>query len=191
MDLFAFDDDYVRRLRDRDPRTEEHFLAHFTPRLFNYLRRRVRSPADIEEKRQDTFERVLSAIYAGKLRDGRTLAGFVFGVCHKILLEHWRAPETENIDDHVEPANDQPDQEQAMITEERKRAVHRVLNDMKPPGGDILRANMQGVPNDEICARFGITRDYLRVLLFRARAEFREKYLAHDETDGDESSLPR
>src|SRR3954452_11532772 len=127
MDLCAFDDDYVRRLRDRDARIEEHFFNHFSPRLFNYLRRRVRSQADIEEKRQDTFERVLSAIYAGKLRDCRTLAGVVFGVCHKLLLEHWRPPETETIDDHVEHATDQPDQEQGMITEEHKRAVHRVL----------------------------------------------------------------
>jgi RNA polymerase sigma-70 factor (ECF subfamily) len=191
MNLFGFDDDYVRRLREHDAATEEHFYIHFTPRLFNYLRRRVRSQADIEEKRQDTFERVLSSIYTGKLRDGRTLPGFVFAVCHNILLEHWRAPETENIDDHVEPAVDEPDQEQAMITEERKRAVHRVLNDMKPPGGDILRTKMQGVPSDELCAQFGINRDYLRVLLYRARVEFREKYLALPETNGDKSSLRR
>ena len=191
MDLFAFDDDYVRRLREHDAAAEQHFYNHFTPRLFNYLRRRVRSQADIEEKRQDTFERVLSAIYTGKLRDGRTLHGFVFAVCHNVLLEHWRAPETENIDDHVEPAVDAPGQEDAMITDESKRAVHRILNDMKPPGGDILRAQMQEVPNDEICARFGVTRDYLRVLLYRARVEFREKYLAQIETNGDKSSLRR
>ncbi len=191
MDVFAFDDEYVRRLREHDAAAEEHFHNHFQPRLFNHLRSRMRSYEDVDGTIQETFVRVLRSIYEQKLRDGRTLPGFVFAVCHNILLEHWRGPETENIDDHVEPAIDEPDQELVMITEERKRAVHRILNDMKPPGGDILRAKMQGVPGDDICAQFGITRDYLRVLLHRARIEFRRKYLSHPETNGDESSLRR
>jgi len=185
MDLFAFDDDYVRRLREHDGPTEEHLYGHFYPRLFNYLRRRVRSLADVDEKRQETFERVLKEIYAGKLRDGRTLPGFVFAVCRNVLHEHWRNPETENLDDHAEPAVDEPDQECVMITDERKRAVHRVLEEMKPPGGDILRAMLEDVPKDEICARYGVSRNYLRVLLHRARHHFRDKYPPDDETNGD------
>lgn len=185
MDRFTFDDDYVRRLREHDGPTEEHFYGYFHPRLFNYLRRRLRSMTDVEEKRQDTFQRVFNEIYADKLRDGRTLPGFVFAVCRNVLLEHWRNPETENLDDHAEPAVDEPDQEQAMITDERKRAVHRVLKKMKPPGGDILRALLEDVPKDEICARFRITRDYLRLLLHRARGHFRDKYLHDNETNGD------
>jgi RNA polymerase sigma factor (sigma-70 family) len=185
MDRFTFDDDYVRRLREHDAPVEEHFYAHFNPRIFNYLRRRVRSMADVEEKRQETFERVLKAIYAGKLRDGRTLPGFVFGFCRNILHELWRDPVAEDLDDHPEPVVDEPGQEEAMITEERKCAVQRVLEEMKPPGGDILRAMLQEVPKDEICARFGVSRSYLRVLLHRARKHFRDKFPPDDETDGD------
>ena len=185
MDRFTFDDDYVRRLREHDRLIEEHFYGHFHPRLFNYLRRRLRSMTDVEEKKQDTFERVLKEIYAGKLRDGRTLPGFVFAVCRNILHEHWRGPVMENLDDHAEPAVDEPDQEQSMITAERKRAVQRVLDEMKPPGGEILRAMLEDVPKDEICARFGVTRDYLRVLLHRARKHFRDKFPPDDETNGE------
>lgn len=185
MDLFAFDDDYVRRLREHDVATEEHFYSYFRPRLFNYLRNRVRSYTDFEEIIQETFGRALTAIYAGKLRDGRTLAGFIFAVCHNVLLEHWRAPQSENIDDHPEPAIDEPTAEDTMITDERKRDVHRILNSMNPPGGDILRAMLQDVSKDEICRRFGVSRSYLRVLLHRALKRFRDKFPPDDETNGD------
>lgn len=177
MDRFPFDDVYVRRLREHDAGTEQHFFDYFQPRLFNYLRSRVRSAADLQEIRQETFQRVLKQIYAGKLREGGALPGFLFRVCDNVVREGWRKDSTEDIEDHPEPVSDDPDPEDNVITHERKRDVQRVLETMKPADANILRALfLEQVPREELCEKLGVKGSYLRVLLHRAIEHFREKY---------------
>jgi len=192
MDRFAFDDDYVRRLREHGARTEQHFHDYFRPRLFSRLRSRLRSAADIEEVRQETFRRVLTKIYENELRDGRTLPGFVFTVCDNIVLELYRKnARTEPLEEHHPEPVDDADAEEAMITAERQRMVRRVLDELKPQDADILRAMLEETPREEICQKFGVSSNYLRVLLHRARKHFRAKVHGKDETNRDESSLRR
>jgi RNA polymerase sigma-70 factor (ECF subfamily) len=192
MDRFAFDDDYVRRLREHGARTEQHFHDYFRPRLYSRLRNRLRSLADIDEVRQETFRRVLTMIYDNKLRDGRTLPGFVFTVCDNIVLELYRKnARTEPLDEHHPEPLDDGDAEGAMITAEKQQAVRRVLDEIKPGDAAILRALMEELPREEICRKFGVSNNYLRVLLHRARKHFRAKFTPPDETNPDKPSLPR
>jgi RNA polymerase sigma factor (sigma-70 family) len=177
MDRFPFDDDYVRRLREHDAATEEHFHDYFQPRLFNYLRPRVRSAADLHEVRQETFQRVLKQIYDDKLRDGGALPGFLFRVCENVVHEGRRKTSTEDLDDHPEPVSDEPDPEVNVITQERRRDVQRTLEAMKPFDANILRALfIEQVSRDDLRTKLGVTASYLRVLLHRAIEEFRKKY---------------
>ncbi|HMJ87627.1 MAG TPA: sigma-70 family RNA polymerase sigma factor [Vicinamibacterales bacterium] len=183
MDRFAFDDDYVRRLREHDARTEQHFVDFFQPRLFNHLRKRIGSLSDVNDLRQDTLTRVLQKIYDGKVRQGGALFGFVFRVCDIRVLEHYRDKKLEALEDHAEPMYDD-DPIDDLITRETQQQVQQVLDELEPRDAKLLRAFfILGVSRDEYCREHRITKDYFRVLLHRALKRFAEKFPPDDETN--------
>jgi RNA polymerase sigma-70 factor (ECF subfamily) len=187
MDRFTFDDDYVRRLREHDARTEEHFANYFCPRLFNHLRPHVRSADAVNEIRQETLTRVLQAIYASKIHKGGALYGFVFAVSDNVLLEHYRKiARTDQLDDaHHERSYDAHYIDE-LITREKQLRVRRLLDELKPKDAKVLRALfIDDEPRKEVCRKFGVTSANLRVLLHRALLRFREKFPPDDETKQD------
>jgi hypothetical protein len=75
--------------------------------------------------------------------------------------------------------------------------VRRVIETLPERDADILRSVfLEREDKDAICRRFDIDRDYLRVLLHRAKKVFRTQYLRRksgrlsiSETFGDRASL--
>ena len=59
---FEFDRAYLDRLASGDPETERHFTRYFGDLLSIKLRSRLRSPAQVEDARQETFLRVMKAL---------------------------------------------------------------------------------------------------------------------------------
>jgi RNA polymerase sigma-70 factor, ECF subfamily len=193
MELFAFDDDYVQRLRDGDPPTEEHFYSYFRPRLQVKLRHVLRAPHDVDDACQDIFMRVLADLRSpGRgVRDARKFGAYVLGFCRFVLLERMnRDKRTEPFDERLHDRESQDDDsETALVTAESKRHVREVLEELPERDREILRAYFfDEEEKDAICARFGVDRGYLRVLLHRALARFREKL---DETKTRRTSLRR
>ena len=62
VELYSFDDDYVRRLRDGDRWTEEHFHEYFNELLLIKLRSRMTSLHAIDDVRQEVFVRVFRTL---------------------------------------------------------------------------------------------------------------------------------
>ena len=59
-----------------------------------------------------------------------------------------------------------------------KTKVREILVDMPPRDRDLLKAVfLDEKDRDEVCREFGVDREYLRVLLFRAKQEFKIEYL--------------
>jgi RNA polymerase sigma-70 factor, ECF subfamily len=57
--------------------------------------------------------------------------------------------------------------------------VEHILDEMPPKKRNVLRAVIfEQLDRDELCERFGVNGDYLRVLLFRAKEEFAERLKA-------------
>lgn len=88
MELFAFDDDYVRRLREGDPATEAHFSAYFRDLLLIKLRRKLSSSEAIDDLRQEIFARTFEKLT--DLQDGRKLGAFVNVIANHVLMEYYR-----------------------------------------------------------------------------------------------------
>jgi RNA polymerase sigma factor (sigma-70 family) len=183
MDRFTFDDDYVRRLREHDARTEEHFNGYFEPRLFNRLRKHVRSIDDANDLRQDTFTRVLTMVYQDKVREAGALFGLVMSVCDRVLFEHYRdRGRTDQLGDD-DDLTYEVDYLIDLITRETQLRVRRVLKELSRKDQKILRAIfIHEMSREEVCRKFRITSANLRVLLHRALKRFREKYPPDDET---------
>jgi RNA polymerase sigma-70 factor (ECF subfamily) len=66
------------------------------------------------------------------------------------------------------------DLERSLINQETKSHVRGILEELSPTDRDLLRAVfLEEGDKDEICRRFGVDRDYLRVRLHRAKERFR------------------
>jgi RNA polymerase sigma-70 factor (ECF subfamily) len=200
MEFFPFDDDYVRRLREGDRWTEEHFRSYFEQLLLIKLRRRLPSLEAIQDVRQEVFARVFKTLRAagGGLRDARKLGAYVNTVCNNVVLEQYRqTSRTEPLlDAHLDLPTSE-DVEDAMVNSEERERVRRVVSELPPRDRDILKALFfDERSNDDVCAEFGVDRGYLRVLLHRAKEKFRGAWghkvipIRPGETDSPEPSLP-
>ena len=177
MELFAFDEAYLARLREGDPSAETHFVAYFSQLLQLKLRARHLTPDAVDDLRQETFSRVIRTIRSdGGLREANRLGAFVNSVCNNVVLEHFRSrnkslPLEQN---HLEIPDQVVNVEGLAIAEETRATVRKVLTQIPERDQAVLRAIFfEERSKDDVCQKFGITRDYLRVLLHRAKQKFR------------------
>lgn len=175
-----FDDEYVRRLTGNDPATERHFGDYFGELMQVKLRNRVRSPQLREDIVQETFLRVLAFLRkSGGLEHPERLGAFVNTVCHNVLMEHFRTERrmAEGPGQLYEPAGFMADGESTLATEQRVKCVGKVLAQLPSKDRQILKALfLEEKDKDAVCQEMNVDREYLRVLLHRAKARFRESF---------------
>jgi RNA polymerase sigma-70 factor, ECF subfamily len=180
-----FDAAYLEALRDGDSRTERHFVAYFAELILIKVRARRYPYSVADDVKQETLLRALRVLRSAEgLRDPGSLGAFVNSICNNVLREFIRSSiRLQPLDEDPCPIPDTatPSQEDRLITEERKRAVRRVIGRLGPRDRDLLRAIfLEERDKDEVCRQFGVDRGYLRVLLHRAKKGFRSLYLEHE-----------
>jgi RNA polymerase sigma-70 factor (ECF subfamily) len=172
----SFDAEYVGKLRDGDPEVQRHFTSHFGHLLDLKLRARLRTVALRDDARQETFLRVFATLHNPAKRQPENLGAFVNAVCNNVLLEMFRV-QSRAIpmdDEGPEPADGRADPEAQAVKADRKRIVERVLGEMSGRDRDLLReVFLEERDKDDVCRRHEIDREYLRVVLHRARGRFR------------------
>jgi RNA polymerase sigma-70 factor (ECF subfamily) len=177
-----FDADYVENLCAGDLATQEHFVSYFTELLQLKLRSRLRSPQAIEDVRQETFARVLNTLRKeGGLRQPDRLGAFVNTVCNNVLLEHYRfSSRNQSLDEEgrPEPMATGADTLSIVVAAQLKTKVREILLEMPARDRSLLKAVfLDERDREEVCREFGIDREYLRVLLFRAKQDFKTEYV--------------
>jgi RNA polymerase sigma-70 factor, ECF subfamily len=183
LEFFAFDASYVERLRSGDARIEGHFVNYFSELIRIKLRSRLNSKEAIEDVRQETFMRVLVLLRGeGGLRQPDRLGAFVNSVCNHVLQEHYRSKKrTEStIDDETEAtvAGREPSALSLLETKDTERVVRQILNALTERDRRLLQAVLlEERDKDEVCAELGISREYLRVLVHRAKQSFKSFYI--------------
>jgi RNA polymerase sigma-70 factor (ECF subfamily) len=182
LQFHAFDASYVENLCAGDFATQDHFVRYFTELLHLKLRSRLRSPQAIEDVRQETFARVLKSLRKGDvLREPEKLGAFVNTVCNNVLFEHYRASSrSDSLDDEGQPELPATGMDALghVAAQQLKTRVRDILLGLPPRERDLLKAVfLDERDRDEVCREFGVDREYLRVLLFRAKQEFKAEYL--------------
>jgi RNA polymerase sigma-70 factor, ECF subfamily len=184
LEFFAFDASYVEKLRSGDAHIEGHFVSYFSELIRLKLRSRLNSKEAIEDVRQETFMRVLALLRAQEgLRQPDRLGPFVNSVCNHVLLEHYRSQKraTGAIDDETEAtvASREPSALSLLEAKDTERVVRQILNELTERDRRLLQAVLLDERDkDEVCAEFGISREYLRVLLHRAKQSFKSFYIS-------------
>ena len=184
VDRQSFDRAYIERLRAGDAETERHFCAYFSELIV--IKARARRSVEVEDVRQETLLRVLRTLRApGGLRDPGALGAFVSSVCTNVLRESGRS-----LARHDAPPDDAdaipdvltPGPETQLMTTERQDAVRRVLDSLPPRDRELLRAiYLDERDKARICDELGVNREYLRVLVHRAKNLFRTLYIQREE----------
>lgn len=182
MQFETFDAVYVDALRSADAETERHFVAYFSQLISIKLRSGHRSRQLIEDVSQETFLRVFRILRSPEgVHFPERLGALVNSVCNNVLFESLRA-----CDRHPAPSEERerplraesPDQETLLLLKERMDLVRVVIEELPPRDRQILRAVFfEERDKDEVCAEMGVTRDYLRVLVHRAKSLLRDRTL--------------
>lgn len=183
----GFDAAYLQRLAEGDLHTEQHFAAYFGELVLIKARARRLPQALAEDVRQETLLRVLRTLRSPEgLRCAEALGAFVNSTCNNVLHERYRdQTRYQQTDDEATPpvVSDSPSPEDQVLIREREEAVRLVLERMSPAKSRLLRdVLLSERDRDEVCREHHVTRDSLRVLLHRAKQEFREIYLDNEKT---------
>ena len=173
MDRPDFNEEYLKRLIDGDEATERHFTSYFSDHLRIKLRSRLRSSQLVDDVRQETFLRVFRGIRnARSIEQPERLGAYVNSVCNHVLFENFRSQRKYQGTGHEEPdrADCSWDPDESFVNEDMKRQVRETLAEMPERERRLLEAMfLEDRDKDEICKEFGVDREYLRVLLHRAK----------------------
>jgi len=177
----SFDSAYVDRLRSGDFPTQEHFVAYFSRLIHLKLRSRLRSPQDIEDVRQETFVRVFAALRKDQgIREPERIGAFVNAVCANVLRERYRLPSGEPLEDgHTEIPDKGVDMIDIIAFKQTQERVREILAELPERDRRIIKEIfIEERDKDDVCRDYGVNRDYLRVLLHRAKRVFKSHYLS-------------
>jgi RNA polymerase sigma-70 factor, ECF subfamily len=181
LEFQAFDETYLEKLRRGDEATERHFVSYFSELISLKLRSRLQSPQAIQDVSQETFARVFTLLRKdGGVRDGGRLGSLVNSICNHVLFEHYRSSKrAEPLEEAVSSnlLDTQPDALRQAISQEARATVTEVLDSLGERDRRVLRSLfVEERDKDDICKDLGIDRQYMRVLVYRAKKAFRERY---------------
>jgi RNA polymerase sigma-70 factor (ECF subfamily) len=183
VQFHAFDSLYLERLRAGDFRTQEHFVSYFSELIRLKLGKRMHSRQEVEDARQETFARVLAALRKEDgVRHPERLGAFVNSVCNNVLLEHYRSSSQEVPTAEEEAGANIPDPALSVVdiiaNREMERKVRHILGQLPEKDRRLIReVFLEERDKDEVCRDLGVDREYLRVLLHRAKKAFKSLYL--------------
>ena len=173
---FSFDADYIRRLSEDDEATTEHFAQYFGDLIRIKAVSRLRSRHVAEDVRQETLLRVLRNLRRGGIDHPERLGAYVNTVAKHVMQEMFRRDSRlgEFPENAGEIPSGQAGAESGLLQDERTNLVKRALNELEDKDRKVLqRIFLDEADKDEVCAEFNVTREYLRVLLHRARSRLR------------------
>ena len=175
-----FDRPYLERLIAGDAETELHFTRYFGDLLSLKLRSRLRSREQIEDAKQETFARVLTSLKRKSgVKTPEALGAFVNSVCNNVVFEMYRSgTRTVALEEDFDAADDrQPSADSAIAAGESRERVRAALVALPQKERDLLTwLFFEGRDKDQVCRDLDVDRDYLRVLLHRAKNRFREQF---------------
>jgi RNA polymerase sigma factor (sigma-70 family) len=175
---FSFDEDYLTRLRNGDEETAKHFYAYFKKVLRRWLWGKFS-----REQEEELIDTAITAAYtkisAGQPRQAARLQAYVTGICVNLtrlaLRPTFNQPGADV--DSVQMADTSRNAEETLMSQERAHEVRKVLATLPARDRQILIALFcQGKHRDEVCQAFGLGREQLRLILFRARKRFQENW---------------
>ena len=137
---------------------------------------RLRSPTVADDVRQETLLRVLRNLRQGTIEHPERLGAYVNTVSNHVIQETFRRDR--RLGEFPEGAGEIPSGqasvESSMLRDERSNLVKRALGELADKDRELLRRIfLEDEDKDTVCTELSVSREYLRVLLHRARGRLR------------------
>jgi RNA polymerase sigma factor (sigma-70 family) len=178
MSSSPFDQDYLTRLRRGDEETAKHFNAYFRRmlriKLWSKFGRAVQTDL-MDEIMAAAMEKIL----AGEPRDPSCLAAYIRGICTNLARHPDPNSHPTSAAFNLDHLSDRAlSAEEQLISKETARTVRMVLTSLKPRDRHILTDLFYNdLDRREVCRKYNVNREQLRLILFRARGRFQKKWL--------------
>jgi RNA polymerase sigma-70 factor (ECF subfamily) len=160
-------------------------VSYFSQLIQLKLRSRLNSPEAIEDVRQEIFARVFTVLRTDAgIRQADRLGPFVNSVCNNVLLEYYRSSSRttplDDEDDDAEIPDKKSDVLGEVMTRQTTEIVRAILDDLSERDRRLIKeVFLDERDKDDVCKDFGVDRNYLRVLLHRAKQAFRDQYVSN------------
>ena len=173
-----FDDDYLARLRNGDPATAGHFNNYFR-RLLGIMLCGAFSHQQTQDLINEIMFAVITNIMRGEPREAGNLVHYVRKVCinskNRTIHILMNSPKQADVDlDHLSvPSESRADR---LARKENARTIAAVLSELVERDRNVLMdLCSKQLTREEVCAKYPpLTRDQLRLILFRARQRFQK-----------------
>jgi RNA polymerase sigma-70 factor (ECF subfamily) len=164
-------------IRGGGAEAEAALYEKYAARVYYLALRELRSHADAEDARAETFLRVFQAIREDRVRAPQALASFILGSAYNVCRE-WRRRQS-----RLEQLAEHQREEQSatytplLLDQDSKGAIEQTLRRLKPREQEFLRLYFYDeLPPAEIARRLGLKEERLRLIKSRALKRFREIY---------------
>jgi RNA polymerase sigma-70 factor (ECF subfamily) len=166
-----------RRGNGHSGSAQEAFRALYdrhAPRLFAFLAARLnRSEAD--DVLQEVWVGVWRALVEPGRFDGGDFTAWVFSIARNLVTDHARRRHLAGLDPAgVEPADHRdPNPDAVLIESERRAALARCLESLKPEERAVVEARLGGVDSEQTAHRLAIPAERVYKLFFNAKAKLK------------------
>lgn len=168
----------VEQIRAGDPAGQATLYDVLGSGARLFLKRRLPSSEDVEDRVHDVFVIVIDTIRRGELREPERLMGFVGTVLSRQLnAEIGRIIRTRNtaadVDESAIPSASEPTPEQAAITQQNIALMKQLLVKLNTRDLEILtRYYLHEEPEEQIRREMVLTTDQFNLVKSRAKARF-------------------
>jgi RNA polymerase sigma-70 factor (ECF subfamily) len=171
----------LRAGRRDDPPSAQEAQAAFRAlydrhagRLYSFLVARVKR-SDADDALQDVWVRIWRALGEPGRFDGRDFSAWAFSIARNIVTDRARRRQMGELDGAaVEPADSRAaDLDAGLIEAERKSALERCLESLKPEERAVVEARLGGDDSEETAAKLSIPPERVYKLFFNAKSKLK------------------
>jgi RNA polymerase sigma-70 factor (ECF subfamily) len=171
----APDAELVQSIRNGIESAGADLFEKYSGRVYYLALRELRSHADAEDVRAETFLRVLKAIRNQQIRTPDSLSSYILATARHIILEALRSPHRAANERYI-PDVPSPEPDRA-LDEDVRHAIEVAIHRLKPKEREFLRLYYyEDLPKQEIARRMGIGEERVRLTKHRCLKSFREIY---------------
>jgi RNA polymerase sigma-70 factor, ECF subfamily len=175
--LYEQDTALAAEIRSGEAAAEAALYEKYAARVYYLALSKLRSHADAEDVRTETFLRVFQAIREDRVRTPQALASFILGTAHNISQEWLRQQRRRAQLAEQQDAEPSVTQTSPFLDADVKGAIEQVLRRLKPREQAFLRLYYYDeLPKEEIARQLGTKEERLRLIKSRALKRFREIY---------------
>jgi RNA polymerase sigma-70 factor (ECF subfamily) len=167
----------VIRAQSGEQQAFESLFDHFYPKLFRYIRLRVRAD-DADDIASETFLKVIKKI---KTYRANSFSAWIFRITHNTIIDYYRRhkptesltmDDTDGIDMDLLETEPGPDDQLKLI--ESDEAVRELIAKLPPSQQEILELRfLEDFSNKEIAAITGKSEGNIRIMQMRALRDLR------------------